>query len=82
MRIGVDQVCPTVLDYEWYKERGFEAQLPRLDNKMSKLMIQAIKGNNQDCQLASPSDHRTNPVERAIEEMRFMAQWNALADGK
>ena len=41
---------------EWYKEKGFEAQLLRLDNEISKLMIQAIKENNQDYQLASPSD--------------------------
>ena len=29
--------------HDWHKEKGFEAQLLRLDNEMSKLMIQAIK---------------------------------------
>ena len=56
--------------HEWFKEKGFEAQLLRLDNEISKLMIQAIKENNQDYQLASPSDHRTNPAERAIQAVK------------
>ena len=56
--------------YKWYKERGFEAQLLQLDNEISKLMIQAIKENNQEYQLASPSDHRTNPAERAIQAVK------------
>ena len=55
---------------EWHKERGFEAQPLRLDNETSKLMIQAIEDNNQDYQLASPSDHRTNPAERAIQAVK------------
>ena len=56
--------------YEWYKDKGFEAELLRLDNEISKLMIKAIKENNQDYQLASPSDHRTNPAERAIQAVK------------
>ena len=33
-------------------------------------MINAIKENKQDYQLASPSDHRTNPAERAIQAVK------------
>ena len=56
--------------HTWYKDKGFEAELLRLDNEISKLMITAIKGNNQAYQLASPSDHRTNPAERAIQAVK------------
>ena len=56
--------------HAWFKERGFEAELLRLDNEISKLMIQAIKAAGQECQLASPSDHRTNPAERAIQDAK------------
>ena len=56
--------------HEWFKEKGFEAQLLKLDNEVSKLMISAIKENNQTYQLASPSDHRTNPAERAIQAVK------------
>ena len=56
--------------HTWFKERGFEAELLRLDNEISKLMIQAIKEKGQECQLASPSDHRTNPAERAIQHVK------------
>ena len=55
---------------EWHKDRGFEAQSLRLDNEMSKLMIKATKENSQDCQLASPGDHRTNPAERANQAVK------------
>ena len=43
--------------HEWCEDGGFEAQPLQLDNETSKLMIQAIKENNQDYQLTSPSDH-------------------------
>ena len=56
--------------HEWFKEKGFEAQLLRLDNEISELMIQAIKENNQDYQLALPSDHRINPAERAMQVVK------------
>ena len=55
---------------EWCKERGFEAQLLKLDNEISKLMITAVKENNQACQLASPSDHQINPAERAMQAVK------------
>jgi hypothetical protein len=41
--------------------------LQRLDNEVSKVLIQAIKDKGIDFQLASPNDHRLNPVERAIQ---------------
>ena len=56
--------------HTWFKERGVEAELFRLDNEISKSMIQAIKDKGQDCQLESPSDHRTNPAERAIQDVK------------
>ena len=56
--------------HAWYKEKGFEAQLLRLDDKISKPMITAIKENNQAYQLASPSDHQTNPAERATQAVK------------
>ena len=59
------EACKETCD--WHKEKGFEAQLLKLDNETSKSMIQAIKTNNQDCQPASPSDHQINPAKQATQ---------------
>jgi hypothetical protein len=44
---------------------GIKPVLQRLDNEISKVLIKAI-----DFQLASPNDHRLNPVERAIQTFK------------
>ena len=54
----------------WFLEKGFKAHLLRLDNEVSKILIDAIGEDNLECQLASPSDHRQNPAERAIQDVK------------
>ena len=44
--------------YHWFQEQGFKAHLLRLDNEVSKILIDAIGEDNLVCQLASPGDHR------------------------
>ena len=56
--------------YKWFREKRFTSELLKLDNEVSKDLIQAIKNNNLDYQLASPNDHRQNPAERAIQDIK------------
>ena len=56
--------------YHWFKDRGFTAQLLKLDNEVSKALITAIGEDDLDYQLASPNDHRQNPAERAIQDVK------------
>jgi hypothetical protein len=49
---------------------GIKPVLQRLDNEISKVLIQAIKDKGIDFQLASPNDHRLNPAERAIQTFK------------
>jgi hypothetical protein len=49
---------------------GIKPVLQRLDNEVSKVLIQAIKDKGIDFQLASPNDHRLNPAERAIQTFK------------
>ena len=67
--------------YAWYKCKGFTARLLKLDNEISKTLIQAINDNELEYQLASPNDHRQNPAERAIRDVKahFIAI-RAIAD--
>lgn len=53
--------------YNYYKNAGFTAWLLRLDNEVSKNLIQRIVEDKLDYQLAAPHDHRRNPAERAIQ---------------
>ena len=43
--------------YHWFLEKGFKAHLLRLDNEVSKILINAIGEDDLVYQLASPSDH-------------------------
>ena len=56
--------------YQWFRDKGFSAELLKLDNEISKALIDAIKENKLDYQLASPNDHRQNPAERAIQDVK------------
>jgi hypothetical protein len=49
---------------------GIKPVLQRLDNEVSKVLIQAIKDKGINFQLASPNDHRLNPAERAIQTFK------------
>jgi hypothetical protein len=49
---------------------GIKPVLQRLDNEISKVLIQAIKDMGIDFQLASPNDHQLNPAERAIQTFK------------
>ena len=41
--------------------------IQRIDNEVSKILIESIESKNLQYQLASPHDHRLNPAERAIQ---------------
>ena len=45
---------------------GVVPVIQRLDNEVSKLLIESIKEKKLQYQLASPHDHHLNPAERAI----------------
>eukprot|EP00532_Pseudo-nitzschia_australis_P011281 CAMPEP_0168233864 /NCGR_PEP_ID=MMETSP0140_2-20121125/17949_1 /TAXON_ID=44445 /ORGANISM="Pseudo-nitzschia australis, Strain 10249 10 AB" /LENGTH=183 /DNA_ID=CAMNT_0008166597 /DNA_START=687 /DNA_END=1235 /DNA_ORIENTATION=- len=47
---------------------GLAGTYVRLDNEASRLLIQHIKSNNMEYQLASPGDHHINYAERAIQQ--------------
>ena len=67
--------------YEWYKSHGFIPRLLKLDNEISNALIQAINNNNLEYQLASPNDHRQNPAERAIQDLKaHFISIRAIAD--
>ena len=50
---------------------GFTARLIRLDKKISAKLIEAIRGEHLDIQIASPGDHHTNLAERAIQTLKL-----------
>ena len=53
--------------YTYYKNAGFTARLLRLDNEVSKRLVQKIIDDKLDYQLVAPHDHRRNFAERAIQ---------------
>ena len=53
--------------YERLIKSGVQPILQRLDNEVSKSLIEAIENKGLKYQLASPHDHRNNPAERAIQ---------------
>ena len=56
--------------HEYLNRRHFRSKLLRLDNEVSKELIAHIESEQLQYQLASPRDHRTNPVERAIQAFK------------
>ena len=56
--------------YNCLKKQGFEAELIRLDNEISKELITAIENDKLAYQLVSPVDHRNSPSERAIQDAK------------
>merc|ERR1711884_347001 len=56
--------------YDELKNRGFTAQLLRLDNEISKDLIACIRDNELDFQIVSPGNHRNNSAERAIQTFK------------
>jgi hypothetical protein len=56
--------------YDELKQRGFKARVLRLDNEISKELINAIDAAGLDYQIASPGDHRLNDAERAIQTFK------------
>ena len=51
-------------------KKGFIARLVKLDNEISKKMVQLFKDQNLDYQLVAPSDHRLLSAERAIQTFK------------
>ena len=67
--------------YAWYKSKGFIARILKLDNEISKTLIQAINDDQLDYQLASPNNHRQNPAKRAIRDVKaHFISIRAIAD--
>ena len=56
--------------YNDLKNKGFITRLVKLDNEMSKKMIQLFVDLNLDYQLVSPGDHRLLSAERAIQTFK------------
>ena len=54
--------------YDDLKKAGLTARLIRLDNKGSRQLVLEFNNQKLEYQLASPGDHRLNPVELAIQE--------------
>jgi len=53
--------------YNMFKKAGYTAELIRLDNEVSRRLIDNIEAHNLDYQLVPPGDHRTSYTERAIQ---------------
>ena len=53
--------------YEQLKKAGIVPVIQRIDNEVSKILIESIEEKNIQYQLASPHNHRLNPAERAIQ---------------
>ena len=49
--------------YDKMKQRGFTAQILRLDNEISKDLIACICDNKLDFQIFLPGNHCLNPAE-------------------
>ena len=56
--------------HHYLKKRLFHAKLLCLDKNISKELIAHIEAEQFMYQLASPGDHRTNPVKRAIQTFK------------
>ena len=52
------------------QEGGIQPVLQKLDNEVSKSMIEYIKNKGMKYQLANSFDHRTNPAERAVQTFK------------
>ena len=65
--------------YNNLKKKGFIAQLVKLDNEISKKMVQLFEAQNLNYQLVAPSDHRLLSAERAIQT--FKNQFIAICSG-
>ena len=56
--------------YNDLKKKGFIARLMKLDNEISKTMVQLFEDLNLDYQLVAPGDHRLLSTERAIQAFK------------
>ena len=52
------------------KKQGLITQLVKLDNEISKKMVQLFEAQNLDYQLVTPGDHRLLSAERAIQTFK------------
>ena len=66
--------------YETLVSCGFEPILHRTDHETSTDLIAAIKAKGLDYELMPPSNHRSNPAERAIQTFKshFISTLNGL----
>ena len=56
--------------YNDLKRKGFIARLLKLDNEISKKMIQLFEDQNLDYQLVAPSDHQLLSAKRSIQTLK------------
>ena len=57
-------------NYSDLKQKGFIVRLVKLDNEISKEMIQIFEKHKLDYQLVVPGDHRLIPAERTIQTFK------------
>lgn len=53
--------------YNRLTKAGIVPVMQRIDNEVSKVLIESIEAKGLKYQLASPHDHRLNPAERAVQ---------------
>jgi hypothetical protein len=56
--------------YNCLVKQGFAAKLLKLDNEISKELVAAIEQDNLKYQTVPPGDHRQNPAERSIQDVK------------
>ena len=66
--------------YNDLKKKGFIARLVKLDNEISKEMVQLFEDLNLDYQLVAPGDHRLFSTEQAIQTFKnhFIAVYSGM----
>ena len=65
--------------YNDLKRKGFIARLVKLDNEISKKMVQLFKDQNLNYQLVAPGDYRLLSAERAMQT--FKSHFIAVCSG-
>ena len=66
-RTGTELTATNNKLYQRLIKAGIVPVIQRIDNEVSKILIESIESKKLAYQLASPHDHRLNPAERAIQ---------------
>ena len=66
-RTGTDLTATYNKLYQRLIKAGIVPVIQRIDNEVSKILMESIESKKLACQLASPHDHRLNPAEIVIQ---------------